>query len=229
MIGNTARVQTPTMIGMPEGGQNEAGNPHEAVADVEQRDEQVDAGDETREDPPLPPRRDGADGLDHAARPPGPLAHEVRDLGRRIGERDRRRFGQHGIAGLHEAPRHDDVLADRVGPSADPSQLVGPVERERALRDQGRLVETLHALHRRDTEEVVPLLHTRQQVGARVADHHGAGDGNGVGRRALESGATRRRSAWRWSSVSASTVTTYGVSTRRSAWFSAFAFPGFGS
>ncbi len=115
------------------------------------------------------------------------LPHEVRDLRRRIRERDRGRFGQHAVAGLEEAPGHDDVLADRVGPTADASELVASVEREGALRDQSRLVEALHALHRGNTEEVIPFLHASQQVLARVTNHHRPRYGNGVGWRALDS------------------------------------------
>jgi hypothetical protein len=47
------------------------------------------------------------------------LAHEVAQLRRGIGEGDGCRLVVDAVAALHEAPCHDDVLADGVGPTSD--------------------------------------------------------------------------------------------------------------
>jgi hypothetical protein len=97
------------------------------------------------------------------------------------GECDRRRLVVHAGAVAHELPGQDDVLADGVGPAAGGQHRLGPVEAEGSLGDQGALVQPLHPLHRRDPQEVVPLLHADPEVVAAVADQHRPGDGLHIG------------------------------------------------
>ena len=95
----------------------------------------------------------------------------------------------HDAARVHQRPGEHDVLADRVGPAADGAEVVGPVGRERALRDERAVVGGLHALDAVDPEPVVPALHPGEEVGVGVLGDERAGAGADV----LVLGAAGRR------------------------------------
>ena len=81
---------------------------------------------------------------------------------------------------IHHRPGKDDVLADRVWPSADRLDVFGPVGGEGALGDEGAVVGGLHPFDAVDSESVVPLLHPGEEVGVSVFDDDGAGAGADV-------------------------------------------------
>jgi hypothetical protein len=103
------------------------------------------------------------------------LAHELVALLGSGGEAERAGFVLHYAARLHQRPGQHDVLADRIGPSADCAQVIGPVGRERALCDERAVVRRLHPLYPVDPEPVIPTLHPGEQVGLGVLNHERTG------------------------------------------------------
>jgi hypothetical protein len=67
--------------GVAEECEDQAGDPEEDVADVQEGDEVVDAGNGLGDDPWLVLGWVRVDPLEHAAGPPGALAHEVAESG----------------------------------------------------------------------------------------------------------------------------------------------------
>ena len=65
-------------------------------------------------------------------------------------------------------PGEHDVLADRIRPAADGTEVTRPVGRERALGDERGVVGRLHALDAVDPESVVPLLHPGDERRQRI-------------------------------------------------------------
>lgn len=120
------------------------------------------------------------EGLDQAARPALALADELPPGGGGVGEQAGVFAVSDPVAGFEQGPGEDDVLAHHRPPAADLAQGVAAVDRKRALGDQRALVQGLDALHRGDAMEIVPFLDLGDEVGARVADHHRAGDRGGV-------------------------------------------------
>ena len=80
-------------------------------------------------------------------------------------------------ARVDQRPGEDDVLADRIGPAADRSDVLGPVRRERALGDQRAVVGGLGPLDAVDPQPVVPSLHAGEEVLGCVRGDQGAGTG----------------------------------------------------
>src|SRR5207244_7552194 len=120
-----------------------------------------------------------AETLDHPACPTPPLADEMPEPDRCVRERDRGRLEDRAAAVSDQRPGEDDVLADLVWPATRAPHGFGAVDAERALGHERALEEGLLSLDRRDRQEVIPLLHTGEQVRAGVADEHATGDADG--------------------------------------------------
>ena len=79
---------------------------------------------------------------------------------------------------------------DVVGPrAADFLESFSAINGEGALSDQCTMIHPLHALHRGDAMEIIPLLRATQEVRARVPYHYGSGHGlcvDRIGKKALD-------------------------------------------
>jgi len=138
----------------------------------------------------------GVQALDHAARPPLTLDREPAQARRDRRERDRSRLERGPPSMLDQRPGGHDVLADPVGPATGEAHRLCPVDAEGALSHQRRAEEGLLALHRRDPQLIVPLLHPRHEPAAAVANEHRARDRNradGVDEKPGDDAAQRRR------------------------------------
>src|SRR5436190_410500 len=81
------------------------------------------------------------------------------------------------VPAAEHRPGQHDVLAEHVLPAADGAHHVGPVDAERALRDERPLQKRLLAFDRRDREVVVEVLEPREEARAPVSDLDAARDG----------------------------------------------------
>ncbi len=123
------------------------------------------------------------------ARPAFALKRELAHLGRHVGERQRIVRISDAITFAQQRPRQDDIFADAFGPTTYLFQRLAPIDREGPLGYQSAVVHSLHPLHRSDAMEIIPLLRATQEVLARIADHHCAGNGMrvfGIGQQALD-------------------------------------------
>src|SRR5579875_623370 len=166
----------------PEAGHDEAWHPQEGVGQVHGRDQQVGGGEEHGHGTGLPPGPDSAEALYHPPGPAGPLAGEVPEAHRYLGEGHGRWLEIHPGPLAQEPPRQHDVLPDGIGPSTRLPEGLGPVQAEGPLGHECPLVQALHALDRGDAEEVVPFLHPGPDVHPAVADQDRARHRHHVGR-----------------------------------------------
>ena len=121
-----------------------------------------------------------AEALEHAACPAGALTQEdTQPLGDN-GEAERDWLVLDEPARRQHCPGEHDVLADRIGPAADRTQVTRAVGREGALSDERSVVRRLHALHTVDPQSVVPLLHPGDERRLGVLGDEGAGTGTHV-------------------------------------------------
>ncbi len=119
--------------------------------------------------------------LDEAASPTLTLARELAKGIRHIGKRTRVFAVADLVATFKNTPCNDNIFADRLGPPADFTQYRGAIQRESALGDQGPLVHALDAFDGGDAVEVIPFLHSCDEVLARIAYEHSAGHRCGIG------------------------------------------------
>ena len=183
LSGRTASVIGPTIAKLPKKREHDPDREGDRVDEVDVGEDEVDE-DGVGVGATAGQQRAAvlAQALDHPARPAAALAGEGASGFGGTGEGDRGALVADPAVVAHHRPGEDDVLADPVGPAADPGEGGGAVDAEGALGDHRPLEEALLALDRGDAEEVVPLLGAGEEVAARVADEDRAGDGDGVGR-----------------------------------------------
>ena len=124
--------------------EDDSGQPEENDADVEERDEVVNPGDELGKDARLSRGWMGSEAFEHPTGPTGALAQQPIESLRDDGKAERNRFVLHDPPRGEHRPGKHDVLTDRIGPSADGPQVARPVARERSLRDERGVVRRLH-------------------------------------------------------------------------------------